>query len=928
MAPEIRIKQDPLSRPIRALFVPPPSDLLRQAGQIILKDGTVAELRVAHPSDADTLRLFVDRLSPESKRHRFFSATRPPVEVLQSLCDSSDSHEQMTLIALRASEGRSMIVAAGTYTARDAETAEVSLAVDDALHGKGMGTILLEHLALLAVRQGFTKFWAVTHADNLAMREVFRESGFPWHEYFEGGDIEVELSLTPTERTVTQSEWRERVATVASLRPFFYPKAVAVIGASRNPASIGYRVLDALVGNHFHGPVYPVNPYATELAGLRVYPTINTIPGPVDLAVIVVPRDAVLTVIEQCAGKAVRAIVVLTAGFAEVSAEGRDLQQLLLEKVRLHGMRMVGPNCFGLLNTDPTVRLNATFAPVFPPSGHVAMSSQSGALGLAVLSAARRLHLGISTFVSVGNKADLSVNDLLQYWENDTETDVIVLYVESFGNPRRFARIARRVSHSKPVVAMKAGRSAGGRRAAGSHTAALAASNVAVEALFRQTGLLHADTLEEMLALAIGLSMQPLPQGRRVGVITNAGGPAILCTDACEAGGLIVPELSTGTIATLADFLPSTAALKNPVDLIASATPNHYAKTISALLRTDEIDALIVLFISLTPSDTNGMAEGIRAGIAAARGAGAKNKPVYINWMAEGDRERVFSVNGETIPSYPLPEIPARVLSKAVAYHTWRNQPAGVIPDFDDMDLPQVRAICIGAGEKRGAGWLMTDETRAVLSAMRLPVPAGGVATTVDAAVSLARRIGFPVAAKLASHQIVHKTEIGGVRLNLTNEQAVREAFEAIRARLERDHSLNAMEGVLIQPMLSAGVELMVGVTHDPLFGPLIAFGLGGIHVEILGDVRFRITPLTDRDATEMVREIQGYRLLEGYRGHPPADIEAIEEVLLRISRLVEEIPEITELDLNPIFALSPGQGCRIVDARIRVSAHTLPPAV
>ena len=335
-----------------------------------------------------------------------------------------------------------------------------------------------------------------------------------------------------------------------------------------------------------------------------------------------------------------------------------------------------------------------------------------------------------------------------------------------------------------------------------------------------------------------------------------------------------------------------------------------------------------MLFISLTPGDTDGIAEGIRAGIAAARGAGAKNKPVYINWMAEGDCERVFSVNGETIPSYPLPEIPARVLSKAVAYHTWRNQPAGVIPDFDDMDLPQVRAICIGAGEKRGAGWLMTDETRAVLSAMRLPVPAGGVATTVDAAVSLARRIGFPVAAKLASHQIVHKTEIGGVRLNLTNEQAVREAFEAIRARLERDHSLNAMEGLLIQPMLSAGVELMVGVTHDPLFGPLIAFGLGGIHVEILGDVRFRITPLTDRDATEMVREIKGYRLLEGYRGHLPADIEAIEEVLLRISRLVEEVPEITELDLNPIFALPPGQGCRIVDARIRVSANTLPPAV
>ena len=919
--------QIPTSRRIRALFIPPETDLLQQSGQVILKDGTAAELRVARPSDTCALRLFIDHLSPESQRHRFFSESVPPDGVIASLCESSDPHTQVTLIALRISKGLPVIMAAGTYAARDADGAEISLAVDDEFHGKGIGTILLEHLALVAVRHGFSRLWAVTHADNLAMREVFRESGFPWREYLEGGDIEVELSLIPTERTVSQSEWRERVATVASLRPFFYPRGVAVIGASRNPAGIGYRLLDALVGNHFHGPVYPVNPYATELAGLPAYPTINAIPGPVDLAVIVVPRDAVLTVIEQCAEKKdVRAIVMITAGFAEVGAEGRDLQLLLLEKVRRHGMRMVGPNCFGLLNTDSAVRLNATFTSVFPPSGHVAMSSQSGALGLAVLTAARRLHLGISTFVSVGNKADISINDLLQYWENDAETDVILLYVESFGNPRRFVRIARRVSRTKPVVAMKAGRLTAGRRAAGSHTAALAASDVGVEALFQQTGLLRADTLEEMLALALGLSMQPLPQGRRVGVITNAGGPAILCTDACEAGGLIVPELSAETIAALADFLPSTAALKNPVDLIASATPDRYAKAISALLRTNEIDALIVLFISLIPGDTSGIAEGIRSGIASARGAGAKSKPVYITWMAEGDRERVFSVNEETIPSYPLPEIPARVLSKAVAYQTWRNQPAEVIPDFDDMDLPQVRAICIGACEKRGAGWLTTEETRALLSAMRLPISAGGVATTIDAAVSLAQKIGFPVAAKLASHRIVHKTEIGGVRLNLTNEQTVREAFRAIRSRLEQDHSLDVMEGVLIQPMLSGGVELMVGVTHDPLFGPLIAFGLGGIHVEILGDVRFRITPLTDRDATDMVREIKGYRLLEGYRGHPPADVHAIEEILLRVSRLVEEFPEITELDLNPIFALPPGQGCRIVDARIRVSANTSPP--
>jgi acyl-CoA synthetase (NDP forming) len=522
----------------------------------------------------------------------------------------------------------------------------------------------------------------------------------------------------------------------------------------------------------------------------------------------------------------------------------------------------------------------------------------------------------------VGNKADVSTNDLLQYWEEDPATGVILVYVESFGNPRRFARIARRVSRRKPIVAVKAGRTQAGRRAAGSHTAALAASDVAVDALFHQTGVIRAETLEEMLALASGLAAQPLPSGRRVGIITNAGGPAILCTDACEAGGLVVPELSAHTKKGLAVFLPSAAALNNPVDLIASATPDQYSKAIETLLGAEEIDALIILYMSVTVVDTAGIAQGIQTGIDNGRKTGAKNKPVLIGWMAEGDSDRTFSFPAETIPTYSLPESPALVLSKAAAYAEWQQQPGGVVPDFDDLDLSVVRTICATALSERGAGWLTTEETRNVLSAMRLPVQSGGVAHTADEAVAMARKIGYPVAVKLASRLIVHKTEIGGVQLNLTNEQAVREAFESIRTRLVQSGQLEAMEGVLVQQMMTGGVEVMVGVTHDPLFGPLIAFGLGGIHVEILGDVQFRITPLTDHDATEMVRGIKGYRLLTGYRGHPAADVEAIEDVLLRISRLVEAIPGISELDLNPIFALPPGQGCRIVDARIRVESN------
>jgi acetyl coenzyme A synthetase (ADP forming)-like protein len=862
---------------------------------------------------------FVDQLSPESKRHRFFSEGSPPPEVIEALCDSSDPRSSLTLIVTRMREGRPQIIAAGSYLAKDDRTAEVAMAVDDAFHGKGLGTLLLERLALLAIRHGFTRLWAVTHADNLAMREVFRESGYDIRETFEGADMEVELSVIPTETSVTRSEVRDRIGTTASLRPLFQPRAVAVLGASRDPARIGNKLVQALVMNRFQGPIYPVNPNATEVAGLPAYPSVIDVPGPVDLAIIAVPRDAVLAAVDQCAAKGVRGVVVISAGFAEANVEGRELQTQLVEKVRRYGMRLVGPNCFGLVNAEPSVRLNATFTSIFPPPGRVAMSSESGALGLAILAAARRLQIGISTFVSIGNRADVSANDLLQYWEEDPATDVIVLYLESFGNPRRFARIARRVSRRKPIVAVKAGRTQSGRRAAGSHTAALAASDVAVEALFRQTGVIRAETLEEMFALAAGLANQPLPVGPRVAIVTNAGGPAVLCTDACEAGGLVVPELSDQTKARLAAFLPASAAVKNPVDLIASATPDQYRKAIKTILAADEVDALIVLYISLSAMDTAPIAEGVLAGIAAGRAAAGKGKPVLACWMAEGDRDRSLALTGETIPTYRLPEIPARVLSKAAAYAEWRAQPLGLLPDYQDLDLPLVREICSKALSQRGAGWLTTEETRSVLRAMSLPVPPGGVAQTEDDAVELARRVGFPVAVKLASHRLVHKTEIGGVRLSIQEEKAVRQAFRAIRDRLAQDNNLDAMEGVLVQPMVSGGVEVMVGVTHDPLFGPLIAFGLGGIHVEILGDVRFRVTPLTDRDAAEMVREIRGYRLLEGYRGHLPADIPAIEDVLLRISRLVEEIPQITELDLNPLFALPPGQGCRVVDARIRV---------
>jgi acetyl coenzyme A synthetase (ADP forming)-like protein len=707
-------------------------------------------------------------------------------------------------------------------------------------------------------------------------------------------------------------------ASVASLRPFFHPGAVAVVGASRNPASIGHRLLDALVQGGFSGPIYPVNPKASEIRGLRTYPSVRELPEPADLALIAVPRDAVLDVVDDCAIRGVRALVVITAGFSEVGGEGQDLQRRLVEKVRAHGMRLIGPNCLGLVSNGPETRLDATFVPVFPPSGRVAMSSDSGALGLVVLATAARLELGVSHCVSVGNRADVSSNDLLEFEEQEDATAVILLYLESFGNPRRFARIARRVSRRKPIVAVKAGRTRSGCRAAGSHTAALAASDVAVDALFHQTGVIRAETLEELFDLAVALESQPLPAGRRVAIVTNAGGPAILCADACEAAGLEVTELSEKTRARLAAFLPTTASLGNPVDMIASATPEDFARAIQTILGSSEVDALIVIYVVAGVWGVGSVTRAIQESVAAARGTGPAEQPVLVCLMPEQTGTGLAGSGTARLPCYAFPEAAARVLGRMAAYAEWRAQPLGRIPDFEDIDLATARVVCRGALDRRGGGWLSTEEIRLVLQALRLPVAPGGVARTSEEAVALARQLGFPVAVKLASQRLTHKTEIGGVHLNLGDEAGVREAFEAIRGRLAGDEA-GVMEGALVQPMVAGGTEVLVGMTQDPVFGPLLAFGLGGIHVEILGDVCFRVTPLTDRDASEMVRGIRGYRLFQGYRGHPPADVAAIEEVLLRLSRLVEEIPEISELDLNPVFALPPGQGCRIVDARIHV---------
>jgi len=715
----------------------------------------------------------------------------------------------------------------------------------------------------------------------------------------------------------------------ASLAPFFSARSVAIVGASRQPLAVGHRVVRALLDAGYTGRILPVNPHAAAIAGVPAFPSVDALPIAPELAVVAVPADGVLDAVEACAARGTRAVVVLSAGFAETGPAGRGLEARLLERVRALGVRMVGPNCLGVLATDAALRLNASFSPIFPPEGSVALASESGAVGLAVLRLAQDRGLGISAFVSLGNRADVSSNDLLAWWEADPRTRVVLLYLESFGNPRRFAELARRVARVKPIVALKSGRSAAGQRAAGSHTAALAARDVAVDALFAQTGVLRAGTIDELFALAAVLGDQPLPAGRRVAILTNAGGPGILCADACQAEGLHVVELAPATRSALAAVLPEAASTANPVDTLAAVAPDAYRRCLEALLAAPEVDMVLAIFVPVGITPGAAIHAAVADGVATGRGA-APGKPVVACLMAGEEPGRAMPIQGagERIPAFPFPEPAVRALAAAARYAEWRARTPGTVPTFADARPDVATAICQGALARPG-GWLDAGEVRSVLAAFGLPVGPGEVVATAEDAVAAADAIGYPVALKAASHRIVHKTEVGGVRLNVADAHAVRAAFAAMRAAIAVVDAEAADDGVLVQPMIRGGVEVMAGMVVDPVFGPLLAFGLGGIHVEILGDVAFRVAPLSDRDAGELVRAIRGYRLLEGYRGHPAASVAALEDLLLRLSALAVAVPEIAELDLNPVFALP--DGCLIADARIRVqpaaaAAHDAPP--
>ena len=876
-----------------------PSDLATVgAVDVILRDGSTLRLRAPRVDDVDSLLVFFERLSDRSRYQRFHGILRVDEAFVARFVEPDWTDRGALLGAVADEYGGERVVALAEYARlRDRSAAEIAFTVADELQGRGAATRLLEQLAPLAAEAGIERFLAVVLPENTAMLAVFRDAGFEVTRKLEGGEVEVRFPIASTPHFRERVEERDHIAVGASLRAFFAPASVAVIGASKRRGSIGGELFRNVLAADFAGAAYPVNLTGEAVAGVRGYSTIEEIPDPVDLAVICVPGEHVLESAEASLRKGVRALCVISAGFAEIGAEGVERQERLLALVRAHGARLVGPNCLGI--AVPGIGLNATFAPGALPPGRIALSSQSGALGLAMLEKAAERGLGFSAFVSIGNKADVSSNDLLEWWEEDEGTDLVLLYLESFGNPHKFGRIAGRIARRKPLLALKAGTTRAGARAASSHTAALAGSDAAVEALFRSAGVLRARTLEELVDVAALLSHQPLPRGRRVAVVTNAGGLGILCADACDAAGLELPELASETREALAELLPVEASVTNPVDLLGSATGVTYLLALPHLLRDPGVDAVIALFV---PPVVAG-AEEVAAAIREAAEKVLSEKPLLaVVVSAEGTPAALRDVDSP-LAAFSYPESAAHALGLAAERAEWLRRPVGTIPVVD-VDLAAARRVVDMALATTDDAWLEPASARDLLTAYGIPLVPERLATTAKEAVAAAHELGFPVVVKTAAAG-VHKTESGGVALDLAGDNDVRAAAERIGGPL------------LVQPMIGGGVELLAGVVQDPVFGPLVAFGPGGVFAELIGGAEFRIAPLTDIDAEELVKDGKAGRLVRGFRGAPPADANALVDLVQRLSQLTQDVPELSELDLNPVLALP--DGCVAVDARVRL---------
>ena len=870
----------------------------------LLTSGASVLIRPIRSSDAPLIAKFGDILAPH------FVLISDTVKEAAEKVSTADYSSHMAFVAIAEDE----VIGVATYERANTEdpSAEIVCDVVEPYRHQGVATLLFESLAAYARSQGIERFCAEVTANNQEMVGVFRALGLRMDSFTVDDVATFDIDLHPTAEYIATCEEREAIAEATSMAAVLRPRVIAVVGAGRRPGSAGHEVVRSLLAGDVAGTVYPVNPKADSICGVPAYPDLSSVPERVDLAIVAVPAANVSKVLEEAALNGVRAVTVITAGFAETGRAGVEVEAELLLMAREHGMRIVGPNCLGLVNTDPDVRLNATFTGLHPLPGRLALISQSGAVGIVLAEQASAAGVGVSSFVSVGNKLDVSSNDLLCFLERDERTSVIALYLESLGNPRKFARIARRVGERKPIVALKAGRSIAGARGARSHTAAAATPEVIVDALLRAAGVIKVDRLEELLDVSALLLAAPLPAGRRVALVGNSGGPLILAADACEADGLVVTELAEETRSALHGRLVGAAATSNPVDLTADGTSETLEQALDIVVADAAIDSVIVVVTDVLALSS----DDARAAVAAV--ALRHDKPIVacVLGSTPGLGREVRGV-----AEIPTPERAASALAHVCRYAEWRSRPKSSTDPLGAIEEASVVREIVRAqlAESASGRWLELDEAARLLGSCELPILQTRAAFSGDEAAATGESLGFPVALKARSGDLVHKSDVGGVVTSLTNAGAVRAAYEEMAARLGEQ-----MGGAVIQPMAQAGVEAIVGLTVDPVFGPVVMVGLGGVMTDVLGDRAFAVPPLDPGAAEAMVSSLRAAPLLDGFRGTPPVDRRALIAIVEQVARVAEEVPELVELDLNPVIITA--EGALIVDCKARLAPRHLGP--
>ena len=860
---------------------------------VLASDGGVVHLRPIVPEDADLVVDFHGRLSERTRYLRYFGPY--PTISKRDLFNFTvvDHHRRVAFVALLGGE----IIAVGRYEGLDEGdglSAEVAFTVADAHQGRGLGPILLEHLAGAAAENGLRRFVAEVLAENRHMITVFREAGYQVSRSFEGGVVHLEFDIDPTEALVSVRNARERAAEARSVRNILSPGSVAVIGASTDSRKVGNAVLVNMLRSGFTGPVYPVNAEHRSVRGVRAYPTVRDIPDEIDLAVAAVPAESIDAVLDDCLDKGVKALLVVSSGFGETGPVGRDAERRLALAARAHGMRLIGPNALGVANNDPAIGLNATLAPVLPTAGNVGFFCQSGALGIAILDEAAKTGVGLSSFVSAGNRADLSGNDLLQYWDTDPATEVVLLYLESFGNPRKFSRIARRVARNKPIVAVKSGRHA----VPPTHAARPGEmDDTIVRYLFEQAGVVQVESIAQLFDSALLFGYQPLPGGPRVAVVGNSTALGVLAVDAARGQGLHPAEA---------------------VDLGAQATPQEFADAVSRALAATDVDAVIAVFVPPVAVTVEPYAEALREAVA------DTDKPVVTTFLATEGIPDVLAVRDEagnpvrgSVPSYPGPERAATALARAWRYAKWRSRPVSQVVRPSGIDPERARALVEGWLATTPAGRYLSDTEAAVLLACYgVHVAEFRAVTTEDEAVDAAAEIGFPVAVKATGAQWRHRPDLSGVRLDLVDADSVRAAY--------RDLAVVSGEPLLhVQKMATKGIGCAIRVQDDPSFGSLISFGVAGVISDLLGDRAYRVLPLTEDEAVELIEAPKAAPLLTGYRNSAPANRAALVDFVQRISALADDLPEVRALACEPVLA-SP-TGAELTDAHVRIGPEPHP---